>query len=178
VLVREAEAAEHRRVPLAPGVAARVLEPGLSVGIAPQRDVVVRAARHRIFEAPQLLLHRDEVGGPAEDVLAQRQLALERRALVVERHAGSLAEGELAAVELGLPDEGAQQRRLARAVRPGERDAIAPVDLERDAVEERVARDLLAQAAGDQDGHAAKRSGVEASTSGKGSASFVEWSKA
>jgi hypothetical protein len=50
-------------------------------------------------------------------------------------------------------DQSAEQRRLAGAVRPGKRDAVAALDLERDAVEERVAAQLLAQVGGNQHGH-------------------------
>ena len=67
-------------------------------------------------------------------------VALERRPLVVQRDARPLLERELAAVLLGLAGEDPQQRRLAGAVRAGERDAVAPLDAERDAVEERRCR--------------------------------------
>src|SRR5207248_9412786 len=106
----------------------------------------------------ELVLGSDEVGRAREDVLAQREVALERRPLVVERDARPLLEGELAAVELGLADEDPKQRRLAGAVRPGERDAVAALDLERHAVEEDVARELLAQVRGDDESHAVKGS--------------------
>ena len=79
----------------------------------------VVARRHRLLQPPQLLLDRDEVGGAGEDVLAQRHAPLQRRALVVERDARALRERELAAVDLGLAGEHAQERRLAGAVRPG-----------------------------------------------------------
>ena len=59
-------------------------------------------ARHRRLEPAQLLLGRDEVAGAFEDVLAQRQPALERRALVVQRDPRSLLERELAAVQTRL----------------------------------------------------------------------------
>ena len=62
-------------------------------------------------------------------------------------------ERELAAVEGRLAAEDPQQRRLAGAVRPGERDGPASLERERDAVEERLAVQLLAQPGRDQDGH-------------------------
>ena len=68
------------------------------------------------------------------------QRPLERRPLVVQRDPRPLLERELAAVLLGLAGEDPEQRRLAGAVRPGERDPVAALDLERDAVEEQVAR--------------------------------------
>jgi len=62
----------------------------------------------------------------------------------VQRCARPLLERKLAALELCLPDERAQERRLAGAVRPGERDAVLALDLEGHAVEERRPRELLA----------------------------------
>ena len=100
----------------------------------------MRALGHRLLEPAQLLLERDEVARAREHVLAQRQAALERRPLVVQRDARALLERELAAVQPGLAGEDAEQRRLAGAVRPGEREAVAALDLERDAVEERGCR--------------------------------------
>ena len=71
----------------------------------------------------------------------------------MQRDARPLGERELAAVLLGLAGEDPQQRRLAGAVRPGERDAVAALDGERDAVEEDGARELLAEVGGDDDCH-------------------------
>ena len=77
----------------------------------------------------------------------------ERRPLVVQRDPRALRERELAAVDLGLAGEHPQERRLAGAVRPGEREPVAPLDRERDPVEERRACDLLAQVGCDHHGH-------------------------
>ena len=151
--LREAEAARDGADALAPGVAAGVLEPRLRLGIAASVCGPWSPRRHRLLEAPQLLLDRDEVGGAREDVLAQREAALQRRTLVVQCDARALRERELAAVDLGLAGEHAQQRRLAGAVRPGERDAVAALDLEGHAVEEEVAGELLAEVGCDDDGH-------------------------
>ena len=90
---------------------------------------------------------------PGEHVVAQRPGARRRRPLVVQRDARALLPGELAALERHLAGERAEQRRLAGAVRPGEREPVAALDLERDAVEERRARELLAEVRCDQDGH-------------------------
>ena len=60
-LVCEAEAAHDRGRVVAPAVAARVLEPGLRLGVAVHRQLVVDAARHRLLELRQLLLEPDEV---------------------------------------------------------------------------------------------------------------------
>ena len=83
--VAEAEAAQRGRGPVAPVPAARVLESRLGLRVAPQRRRAVLARRHRLLELPQLLLDRDQVGGAGERVLAQRQPALARRPLVVQR---------------------------------------------------------------------------------------------
>ena len=121
--VGEAEPAHDRARAVAPVVAARVLEAGLDSRVAAEHRRVVVARRHRPLEPAQLLLERDEVGGAREDVLAQRQLAVERRPLVVERDPRALLQHDLAALQRGLARDRAQQRRLPRAVRPGEGDA-------------------------------------------------------
>ena len=154
VALREAEAAQRRRRPVAPGVAAGVLEPRLGLGVAAQRRLVVVAGRHRLLEPAQLLLGLDQVARARERVLAQRQAAVERRPLVVQRDPRALGEGELAAVDLALADEHPQQRRLAGAVRTGQRQAVAALDGERDSLEEQRAGELLAQVGSGDDGHA------------------------
>ena len=128
---------------VAPAVAARVLEPRLRLAVPAQRLGRMVAIRHRLLEAAQLALRFDEVGGAGERVLAQRHPAEPWRALVVQRDARALLPGELAARQLGLADERAQERRLAGAVRPREREPVAALDLEGDVVEERVAGKLL-----------------------------------
>ena len=65
VALREAEPAQRRRRPVAPGVAAGVLEPRLGLGVAPQRRLVVVAGRHRLLEPGQLLLGLDQVARAA-----------------------------------------------------------------------------------------------------------------
>ena len=157
VVVGEAEPAEDGGRTVAPAVAAGVLEARLRGRVAVQRRLVVDAAGHRLLEGAQLALDRDEVARAREDVLAQRQGPLERRPLVVERDPGALLEGELAAVLLGLAGEDPEQRRLPGAVRPGERDAVAPLDAERDAVEKERSGELLPEVGGDHDGHDAPR---------------------
>jgi hypothetical protein len=62
----------------------------------------------------------------------------------VKRDARALLEGELTAVQLRLAGEHPKQRRFAGAVRSGQRDAVAALDLEGDAVEQDVSRELLA----------------------------------
>ncbi len=154
ILVGEAEPAQHRRCVVAPAVAAGVLETGLRLAVAAERLGRVVAARHRLLEPAQLALGVDQVGRAREGVLPQREAAEPRRPLVVQRHARALLPGELAARQLGLADQGAQQRRLAGAVRAREREPVAALDLERDAVEQRLAGELLAERRCDQDCHA------------------------
>jgi hypothetical protein len=159
VVVGEAEAADDARRAVAPVVAARVLEPCLRRGVTSERAPVVVAAGHRRLQLPQLRLDRCEVGRPGQDVIAQRPSARGRRTLVVQRDPRALLEGELAALERRFAVERAQQRRLPGAVGPGERQPVAPLHLERHAVEERRAVDLLAEVGCDQDrhGHVLKR---------------------
>ena len=144
VLLGKTKPAQDRGGALAPVVAARVFEPRLRLRVAAHGRVPVFAAGHGLLEAAQLLLECDQVRGAREHVLAQRQPLLERRPLVVERDARPLLEREIATLEARLADERTQQRRLAGAVRPGERDAVAALHLERHAVEERIAAELLA----------------------------------
>ena len=165
--VAEAEPAEHRCGPVAPRPAARVLEAALRLAVAAQRRRRVVARRHRLLEAGELLLDRDEVARARERVLAQRQPLAARRALVVEGDSGVLGERQLAALQGGLADERAEQGGLARPVRPGERQPVAPAHAERDPVEEGVARELLPEAGGDQDGHDPKDRGDRAARCGR-----------
>jgi hypothetical protein len=117
----------------------------------------VDAARHRLLEPGELLLQGDEVARAGEDVLAQGQIALDRRPLVVQRDARPLLERELAALLVGLAGQDPEQRRLAGSVRAGERDAVAALDAEGDAVEQEVPGDLLADVGGDDDCHDSPR---------------------
>ena len=123
--VGEPEPAQDRRGVVAPAVAARVLEPGLRLAVAPQRLRCVVAAGHRLLQPAQLALGLDEVRRARKRVLAEREAGEPRRPLVVQRDAGALLPGELAAGELGLADQRAQQRRLAGAVRAGEREPVS-----------------------------------------------------
>ena len=156
IVVGEAEPAHGRRCPVAPGPATRVLELRLRLRVPAQRRRVVRALRHRLLEATELGLDVEEVARAGERVLAQRDVELERWALVVERDARSLRERELPALERGLAGDRAQERRLAGAVRAGQREPIAAADGERHVVEERVSGELLAQLGCDEDGHRRK----------------------
>ena len=82
---------------------------------------------------------------PGEHVLAQRARAQRGRPLVVKRDPRSLLQRELAAVDRDLACQLAQQRRLAGAVRPREREPVLALDLERHAVEQDFAGMLLAE---------------------------------
>ena len=95
-----------------------------------------------------------ELGRAArEQVVAQRDAALARRALIVQRDPHALREGQLAAVDRRLAGEHPQQRRLAGAVAPGDRHPLAAFELERDAAQQRLAGDVLGEVGGDADGH-------------------------
>src|SRR5207244_4382960 len=91
----------------------------------------------------------------AQDVVAQRDGALPRRALVVQHDPDALAEDELAAVDRRLAREHPQQRRLAGAVAPGDRQAVAALELERDATQQRLPRHVLGEIGCDDNGHGA-----------------------
>ena len=84
-----------------------MLQPSLCLRVPSQRRLVVLPAGHRLLEPAQLLFDGDEVGGAGEHVLPQGGTALQRRPLVVQRDAGSLLEGKLAALQRRLPGEDA-----------------------------------------------------------------------
>ena len=117
----------------------------------------MRPVRHRLLEPAQLGLESEQVLRAREGVLAQGQPEVARGPLVVKGNARALRERELAALERRLTGDRAQQRRLAGAVRPRERQPVAPAHGERDAVEERVPGELLAEACCDENGHVALR---------------------
>ena len=94
-LVGEAEAAHHAGGAVAPVPAAGVLEARLRARVR-----VHRPSRRRrpsaCASSDEVLLERDELRRAGEDVVAQGQVALARRALIVQRDAAALLEGELA----------------------------------------------------------------------------------
>ena len=153
VALAEPDAAHDRRRAVAPVVAAGVLEAMLSLGVPAQHRGPVVAVGHGALERSQLALDGREVGRSGQDVLAQRPLARSRGPLVVQRDARALFPRELAAVQRRLPGEGAEQGRLARAVRPGQGEPVGPLDLERDVLEQDRAGKLLAERGCDQDRH-------------------------
>ena len=152
-VVSETKAAERRQRPVAPPVPAGVLEPGLRLGVAAERGVVVGALCHRLLERRELLLDRDQLARARQHVLAEAEVALARRALVVERDLGVLGQHQLAEVDRRLAGQHPEQRRLAGAVAPGQRHPVAALELERDAAQQRLAGDVLAQVGCDDYGH-------------------------
>ncbi len=126
---------------------------------APGRASSGRAARRRRAARPS----RPRAGARSsssatrcaarQHVVAQRELALAGRALVVKRDARALLEGQLAAVDARLARDHPQQGRLARAVAARERHAVAALELERDTAEQRRARHVLVESACDHHGH-------------------------
>ncbi len=141
--VDEAEAVHDVRDALAPGVAADRLEARLDAGVLLDRALVALA--HLLFEHGELRLELDRLAAAGQHVVAQRQVALTRRALVVQRDPRALLEHQLAAVDRRLPGEHPQQRRLPGAVAAGDRHAIAALELERDAAQERFADHVLGE---------------------------------
>src|SRR5213076_2838682 len=80
----EAEAAYHGHCALAPRVAAGVLEARLSARVGVEGRLLVIAIGHALLEPRELLLERDQIGTAAQHVVAQAQVALTRRPLVVQ----------------------------------------------------------------------------------------------
>ncbi len=155
---------------VAPAIAARVLQPRLGGRVRGHRLLVVDTPGHRPFQARELLLGRDQVGRAREHVVAEGQPPVEGRTLIVEGHACSLLEGQLAAFDRRLACQHAEQRRLAGAVRTGQRQAVAALELERDPVEERVAGELITVVGCYQNSHASMVACASAPADGFGSA--------
>ena len=161
VVVDEAEPAEHRRRRGRASRSRRRARAGpasSSSGAASAGRARPRPSPPRGGAAPPRARRGRRRPRARTRAACPRRLA--RRALVVQRDPRALRERDLAALQLGLARERAQERRLAGAVRAGEREPVAALDLERDAVEERVAGELLAQVRGDQDGHRSRVDGV------------------
>ena len=153
---------------VAPVPATRVLQPALGARVAVEQGAVVGALRHLALEPAQVLLERHQVAAPGQHVVAQGQAALARRALVVERHARALLEDQLAAVDAGLAGDHPQQRRLARSVPARERHAVAALQLEGDAAEQRGARHVLVESACDHHRHVRVKAKGPVQSSGTG----------
>ena len=130
-----------------------MLEPRLGFAVPANRGAVVVPRRHRLLEASQLLLQGNQVARAGEDVFAQGQTPLEWRPLIVQGDTRPFLERQVAALETRLAYERSEQGRLAGAVWPRERDAVAALDLEGHSVEQRVAGKLLAEVGCDHDGH-------------------------
>ena len=153
VCVREAESPHHRRRTAAPVIAAGVLEPSLRGRIVVERRLSGRPRRHLLLQPSEPLLELDQVGAAGQHVLAQAQVPLARRALVVESDPGALLERQLACVDRRLTGEHAEQRGLARAVASRQRKPVSALDLERDAPQQGIARHVLPQPGCDRDRH-------------------------
>src|ERR1700722_9009866 len=150
---REAEAARHHGRAVAPEVAAERLQPRLRAGVALEQRLVHLALGHAPLQIGELALDIQLLRAAREHVVAQRDAALAWGALVVQRDAHALAEAELAAVDRLLAREHPQQRRLARAVAPRDRHALAALELEGDAAQQRFAGDVLVEVRCDQHSH-------------------------
>ena len=153
--IGEAEAAGYGCSSLAPTAAARVLESFLRARIGRQRLGIVGARGHRILEAPKVCLHGERLVRASDDVRLERQVAVERRSLIVEGHPRSLRERELAAVHGDLARQHTKERRLPGAVRAEQCEAIAAADRERDVGEQGFAGELLTEVGCSYDRHGA-----------------------
>ena len=154
LLVPEAKPVQGRDRLCPPVPTACVLEARLGDGIA-SKHTLFRSLRHLCLEVAQALLERDQVGAARQHVVPERQPVLARRALVVEGDPGALLEDEVAAVDRALAGEHPQQRGLAGPVAPGERHAVAALELEGNAAEQGSPRHVLVQRRCDHDRHGA-----------------------
>ena len=152
--VAEAEAVRHRRRAVAPQIAAASLQSRLrarrSGRASPRRSrrppswPRARPAPPRSAAPPR---------SPTAGTRAAPSLALARRTLIVQRDPHALGDAQLAPVDRGLAREHPQQRRLARAVAPGDRHPFAALELERHPAQQRLPGHVLVQVRCDQQGH-------------------------
>ena len=144
-VVGEAQTVQRPERARPPVPAAGVLEPGLCLGVAVEERGVVGPRAHRGLELGQRLLERHEVAAAGEDVVAQREAPLARRALVVQGQPSALLEHELAAIHGRLAGEHPEQRGLAGPVAARQGHPITALELEGDVAEQRRAAHVLVQ---------------------------------
>ena len=115
--------------------------------------MVALARRHLGLELLELAFEGEQVAAALEDVLAQADVQLSGRPLIMQRHARALGEHELAEVHGRLAREHPEQRGLAAAVAAGQREPVPLLELERDPAEQRLPDDVLPEIGCDDDGH-------------------------
>ena len=141
-----------------------------------EREPLLHPARERrdalvahLPEAEALEQHPDPLAAvghavePAEEVqvLERRQLAVDERLVAEVADLAARRQLELALRRRREPGEHAQQRRLARPVRPGDEQEVAAHELDVDAVEDALHAEALRQVAGaDHVGSVGGESGV------------------
>ena len=157
------EPARHRGGAVAPQVAAARLQTSLRAAVAGEQRLVARPIGHAPLQLGQLGLDRELLDAARKHVLAQRAATLARGALVVQHDPRALRQTQLAAVDRLLPREHPQQRRLARAVAPGDRHARAALELEGHPAQKRLPGHVLVQVGCDQYGHRLLMVGVRQS---------------
>ncbi len=116
--------------------AARAGRQRLERRVQVEREVVRRLVDARL-DLPRALAGRGAAG--VVQPLAHRAAHVERHVLLQHRHAHALRAHDLARVRGQLAGEQAQQRGLARAVASEQAEALARLDLQRGAVEQRRA---------------------------------------
>jgi hypothetical protein len=67
-----------------------MLQPRLGARIVVQRRLIGASGCHRLLEPRELALQVDEVRAAGEHIVAEREIAVQRRALVVEGDTGAL----------------------------------------------------------------------------------------
>ena len=152
-VVAEPEPVERRQRAIAPGVAARVLERRLGVGVAGSGSA--RRSRRRPFAA------RPPTARARAPAARERRRACSHGASRCGR-----AEGAGRAVTPSSPSPARAHRRRSTprrrasaaasssgTVATGQRHPVAALELERDATQQRLAGDVLAQIGGDDHGH-------------------------
>ena len=143
VRVGEPEAVDDGPRALAPAVAAGGLEARVDVAVAVERRLVARG--HRVSRRPSSASSSSGSRQP-ERTYSRSEMSRSRGGRWSCRAMRTpLDEHELAAVDRRLAGEHPQQRGLAGAVAPGDRQPLAALELERHTAQERLAGHVLGE---------------------------------
>ena len=135
--VGDAETAGDAGHPASPLVSAGPFEHRVRALVGPENLRGRVTGLHPGLELGQLEFCGDGVSHPLGDVLLQRAPCdLERRPLVMQRNARTSRQADTPAIGRQLPGDDPQQRGLALAVAPDDRQAVSRRDTERDLVQD------------------------------------------
>ena len=130
--------------PRAPVIPAGALERGMRPLVGGEHLRARVPAGHPGLELGQLGFGGDRVGHPLGDVFLEGATSdLQRRPLVVQGDPGALGQADPAGIRWQLTGDNPQQRGLALAVAPDDRQAVPEVNAERDLVQDATCAEAL-----------------------------------